>query len=129
MEVTDELLEYHASHKRELMTRIKSGRVISAANYVMKNQGYYGVDDRLQANRYVDDILKEYLNREKTLVSAIEYLWKIIDDIDTYGDMSKSDDSLFRHMVETRQKDRWKIGVESDGYKLDFSKIRIPDGV
>ena len=62
--------------------------------------------------------------KEKYL-KALEYLWSIIDDIDTYGDMAKSDDKAFRKMVERRQKDRWKLGVESDGYTLDFSKISL----
>lgn len=45
-------------------------------------------------------------------------LWQIIDDIDTYGDMAKENDKLFRELVERRQKDRWKTGMTSDGYLL-----------
>ena len=50
----------------------------------------------------------------------IEQLWDIIDDIDTYGDMAKSDDKLFRSLVENRQKDRWKTGITTDGYELNI---------
>jgi len=50
----------------------------------------------------------------------IESLWAIIDDIDTYGDIAKSDDKLFRAMVERRQKDRWKTGITTDGYTLSI---------
>lgn len=52
--------------------------------------------------------------------SIIEQLWNIIDDIDTYGDMAKSDDKLFRSLVENRQKDRWKTGITTDGYELNI---------
>lgn len=48
----------------------------------------------------------------------IIFLWGITDDIDTYGDMAKSDDAAFRRMVEKRQKDRWKTGITTDGYVL-----------
>ena len=51
-------------------------------------------------------------------VALIEQLWNIIDDIDTYGDMAKADDKLFRELVERRQKDRWKTGITTDGYTL-----------
>jgi hypothetical protein len=50
--------------------------------------------------------------------AIIHQLWAIIDDIDTYGDMAKSDDKAFRAMVERRQKDRWKTGITTDGYTL-----------
>ncbi len=32
----------------------------------------------------------------KQALEALEKLWDIIDDIDTYGDMAKSDDKLYR---------------------------------
>jgi len=52
--------------------------------------------------------------------ATIQKLWEIIDDIDTYGDMAKSDDAAFRSMVERRQKDRWKTGITTDGYTLSL---------
>jgi hypothetical protein len=39
--------------------------------------------------------------------STINELWAIIDDIDSYGDLAKDDDKLFRKLVERRQLDRW----------------------
>ena len=66
---------------------------------------------------------------ESLLLNTIEYLWGIIDDIDTYGDIAKSDDKLFRSLVERRQKDRWRTGITSDGYALNFADIkRLCDG-
>ena len=38
----------------------------------------------------------------KQALEALEKLWDIIDDIDTYGDMAKSDDKLYRSLVERR---------------------------
>ena len=48
---------------------------------------------------------------------AAKELWQIIDDIDTYSDVCKSNNDSFRDMVEQKQKQRFKI-LESDGYKL-----------
>ena len=52
------------------------------------------------------------------LKSYIEKLWQIVDDIDTYGDMAKSDDALFRSLVEKKQKERWKLPISTDGYSI-----------
>lgn len=54
------------------------------------------------------------------LRGLIEALWDIIDDIDSYGDMAKADDKLFRSLVEKRQKDRWETGITTDGYVLNM---------
>jgi hypothetical protein len=65
-------------------------------------------------------------NVEQEPVAVIEQLWAIIDDIDTYGDMAKSDDKLFRALVERRQKDRWKTGITTDGYTLTIPNHPAP---
>lgn len=52
------------------------------------------------------------------LFGLIKSLWQIIDDIDTYGDMAKSDDALFRSFVEKKQKERWKLPITTDGYEI-----------
>ena len=54
------------------------------------------------------------------LREKIEALWDIIDDIDSYGDMAKADDKLFRSLVEKRQKDRWETCITTDGYVLNM---------
>ncbi len=56
----------------------------------------------------------------------IEYLWQIIDDIDTVSDIAKENDVVFRNMVEKLQKKRWDTGITTDGYKLDFTKMKLP---
>lgn len=56
----------------------------------------------------------------------IEYLWDIIDDIDSAGDMAKSDDKFYRKMVERLQAKRWETKITSDGYELDLSDMKVP---
>ena len=53
------------------------------------------------------------------LRDAVKKLWAIVDDIDTYSDMAKSDDKFYRNRVERRQKQRWtELGITSDGYDI-----------
>lgn len=60
----------------------------------------------------------------KQALEALEKLWDIIDDIDTYSDMSKGDDSLYRSLVEHRQRQRFdKTGISSDGHELNGGAI------
>ena len=54
----------------------------------------------------------------------IKSLWKIIDDIDTYGDMAKSNDAMFRSLVENKQKERWELPITTDGYKLIYKESK-----
>ena len=60
----------------------------------------------------------------KEALEALEKLWDIIDDIDTYGDMAKSDDKLYRSLVERRQRQRFEqTGISTDGYELNGGAI------
>ena len=65
----------------------------------------------------------KYIRMEKEI---IEYLWQIIDDIDTASDIAKSNDVAYRNMVEKLQKKRWNIGITTDGYELDLTKMKVP---
>ena len=58
------------------------------------------------------------INNEGLIVA----LWKIIDDIDSYGDMAKSDDKLYRSLVERRQLERWNLPIISDGYNITINE-------
>ena len=58
------------------------------------------------------------------LKSYVEKLWQIVDDIDTYGDMAKSDDAFFRRLVEKKQKQRWELPITTDGYRLIFKDAK-----
>ncbi len=60
----------------------------------------------------------------KLFYATIEYLWQIIDDIDTMSDIAKNDDIGYRKKVEQLQNKRWKTGITSDGYTLNFEKLK-----
>jgi len=62
---------------------------------------------------------------EPTEIGIIEFLWQLLDDIDTVSDMVKSDDAAYRKMVEKIQKRRWETGIDCDGYKLDINSALI----
>ena len=61
----------------------------------------------------VDDV--DFLRKE------VEYLWKIIDDIDTASDAAKNNDKAFRSIVEAQQGKR-HLHITSDGYNLFMVK-------
>jgi hypothetical protein len=57
-------------------------------------------------------------------LEALEKLWNIIDDIDTYSDMAKADEKLYRTLVERRQRQRFEeTGISTDGYELHGGAI------
>ncbi len=56
------------------------------------------------------------------LRGAVEELWQMLDDIDTYSDMAKSDNQVYRTLVERKQKTRFQV-LESDGYDLFLPKV------
>ena len=49
----------------------------------------------------------------------MEFLWKLIDDIDTMDDAAKNDDAAYRRGVGQIQNLRWQVGT-SDGYNVKF---------
>lgn len=48
-----------------------------------------------------------------------EALFKILDDIDTAGDIAKGDDAVYRRIVERLQKNRFEV-ARADGYRVFF---------
>ena len=65
-------------------------------------------------------------NALKLALEALEKLWNIIDDIDTYGDMAKGDEKLYRALVERRQRTRFEeTGISTDGYELTGGVITV----
>lgn len=55
------------------------------------------------------------------LLFVIFQLWKLIDDIDTIGDIAKSDDKLYRRFVEEKQRGRFKF-VDSEVVDAIYDK-------
>lgn len=74
----------------------------------------FKADNEVQVGIPIDDY-----RGSKALIKIVKELWTIIDDIDTYSDMAKGDDKLFRGLVEKKQAERWeKTNITSDGYGL-----------
>jgi hypothetical protein len=61
--------------------------------------------------------------RIEELEHAVQFLWDLIDDIDTASDIAKSDDVWYRKRVECLQGRRWTTGITTDGYDLDTTKL------
>jgi len=51
----------------------------------------------------------------------IKKLWGIIDDIDSYGDLAKDDDKMFRNLTEKKQRTRFDLPITTDGYNLTIT--------
>ena len=89
------------------------------------------IDSLKKADEVVDKIFDNLEAKLKAKDEEIERhfgliksLWKIIDDIDTYGDMAKSNDAMFRSLVENKQKERWELPITTDGYKLIYKESK-----
>lgn len=51
--------------------------------------------------------------------SAAQFLWALLDDIDTASDIAKGDDAAYRAMVERIQRRRFEVG-STDGHAVTF---------
>lgn len=49
--------------------------------------------------------------------AAAQYLFALLDDIDTVGDIAKADDKLYRELVEKLHRKRFNVG-STDGYTV-----------
>lgn len=89
----------------------------------LEHEAQKGNDDAYRVER---DALRAAIEKAQEPMSIIQQLWDIIDDIDTYTDMAKADDKLYRLLVERRQKDRWKTGITTDGQTLNVPFYAAP---
>lgn len=65
--------------------------------------------------------------REKRhYIDLINYLWAIIDNIDSLDDESKENDLAFRDNTMRLVKQRWNIDIDTDGYSLNIPEPQIP---
>lgn len=53
-------------------------------------------------------------------------LWAIADDIDTYDDLAKGNQELYRNLVRKKHVERFEI-LESDGYDLFIPGSKPPE--
>lgn len=65
------------------------------------------------------------VERER-LRGLVEFLWDLLDDIDTADDMAKSDDAAYRRIAHRIQKRRWETGITTDGHTLDITNGNAP---
>lgn len=49
-----------------------------------------------------------------------KFLFDLLDDIDTAGDIAKADDKLYRSIVEKAHRRRFEV-ASTDGYSVTFS--------
>lgn len=59
-------------------------------------------------------------------IAAAEFLFDLLDNIDTASDVAKGDDALYRSIVERIQRRRFEV-ADTDGYTVTF-KERLPNG-
>ena len=63
----------------------------------------------------------EELDKQKNNYKNIaQYLYKLLDDIDTATDMAKSDDAFYRKVVEHLQSKKSEVVMHCDGYTVEF---------
>lgn len=59
-------------------------------------------------------------NPRMTHKEMAEFLFGLLDDIDTVSDMVKGNDKAYRDAVEKLQARRYECGISSDGHNLIF---------
>ena len=59
--------------------------------------------------------------------SVIEYLWKLLDDIDTVNDWARDNNVAYRKNASRIANERWKTGitVSDDGQKIIYNHNKI----
>ncbi len=51
-----------------------------------------------------------------------EFLWQLLDDIDTMSDVAKSNDAQYRRQVERLQARRCEVGESRDGQTVTWGR-------
>ncbi len=55
--------------------------------------------------------------------AVAQYLYQLLDDIDTATDMAKADDKLYRAIVERTQAKKADVVAECDGYMVTLRPL------
>jgi hypothetical protein len=58
-------------------------------------------------------------DRPDPKLAAADFLFSLLDDIDTASDMAKGNDKAYRSMVERIQRRRFEV-ASTDGYVVKF---------
>ena len=56
----------------------------------------------------------------RVAVEVAQFLWALLDDIDTASDRAKGDNAAYREIVERIQRRRFEVG-STDGYTVTFN--------
>ena len=83
-----------------------------------------------QRQQYADKCLQLIAANKQTseLEKIAQYLYSLLDDIDTIDDIAKENNELYRKMVHNAQSARWAVVSERDGYNPVVFKP-LPEGV
>lgn len=57
----------------------------------------------------------------KLMDAHAQFLWKLLDDIDTASDIAKADDKSYREIVDKIQRRRFECG-STDGYRVTLDE-------
>lgn len=63
------------------------------------------------------EIRNPFAKRVEELMRIAEFLWQLLDNIDTLDDSCKDNDHAFRVQARAQQQRRWEVGT-SDGYSI-----------
>lgn len=70
-----------------------------------------------QADQYTEECFRVY-ESETSYLRVATFLYSLLDDIDTASDIAKSNDELYRKLVEKIQSMKKHAVAECDGYNL-----------
>ena len=59
------------------------------------------------------------------LYEVAQYLYGLLDDIDTASDMAKSNDVAYRNIVEKLQSKKGEVVESCDGYAVVFRPLKL----
>ena len=97
---------------REALTELAETHAIELRAYEATVQNQAERIRQLEAERQQDGIAT------KTYHKVAQHLYSLLDDIDTAGDIAKSDDALYRSIVDRTQSKKDVFVVSCDGYTV-----------
>jgi len=68
----------------------------------------------------ISDMAKDSADAIDALIVQVKYLWGLLDDIDTVGDMVKNNDDAYRRMVEKIHPKRQLVAEAEPSYDMEL---------
>lgn len=103
----------------------KPGLTIADMNQPCENIVGISEDDAIIAA--IEGPSDRLISREadaETANRAAQFLFKLLDDIDTADDVARADDAAFREMVRRIQRRRFEV-AETDGYVVNLRASQV----